>query len=257
MEQPLVSILMPTYNRPEYFEQALASAFNQTYKNIEIVVSDNSTNDLTQQIVEKYQAMPGGSRIRYYRNKENIGPIANQQRILNRAQGKYVNYLNDDDLFHPQKIEKMMHYFLKHKGIVLVTSQRRVIDDKGNRIYLPPLWTFKQLYPKDTIVDGRKLSKLMLKNETNYLGEPTTVLFKKSALKEPFGVLAGKQVFFAVDLATWLNLLTQGKGVYMVQPLSYLRYHSKQLSQHKYAREIGKLDYKTFKRFAKMHGFKK
>ncbi|UJF35499.1 glycosyltransferase family 2 protein [Paenibacillus hexagrammi] len=255
--KPLVSILIPTYNRPDYFKQALKSALKQTYSHIEIVICDNSDNDLTQKIVEKYQSKPNGSTIRYIKNSKNIGPIANQQQCLELAKGEFINYLMDDDLFHPEKIEKMMDYMLKYKDVTLVTSQRRVIDEAGNQLYVPSLWTFKRLYDKDTIVDGRVLSKKLLRDKTNYLGEPTTVLFRRKALKEPFGMLMGKQVYFAVDMASWLNLLSEGKGVYMIQPLSYLRYHSKQLSQHKEAKKIAKMDKETFVRFAKKQGYMK
>ena len=148
-----------------------------------------------------------------------------------------------------------MHYFLNYQGIALVTSQRRVIDKDGRQLYVPPIWTFKKLFPRDTILDGKKFIEILLRDKTNYIGEPTTVLFHKKYLKEPFGVLLGKQVYFAVDLATWLNLLTEGKGVYMTQPLSYLRYHPQQLSQHKDADKIKRLDKETFIAFAKAKGF--
>lgn len=252
---PLVSILIPTHNRPHYFEQALASALMQTYPNIEIVVSDNSTNNLTEQIVAKHRSHPRGSAIRYYRNPENIGPLPNQQRILNLANGEYINYLNDDDLFHPRKIEIMMRHILSHTNVVLVTSQRRVIDSKGKRIFVPPLGTFKLVRPVDTVIDGRVLTREMLQDQTNYIGEPTTALFRRRDLLEPFGVLAGKQVLFAVDMATWFSLMTRGHAIYLVQPLSYLRYHSQQLSQSKYAQKIAQLDYKVFERFAKLNGY--
>ncbi|NOV02086.1 glycosyltransferase family 2 protein [Paenibacillus planticolens] len=252
---PLVSILIPTYNRPDYFEQALKSALAQTYDNIEIVVSDNSDNNATELVVRKYQALPGGSKIRYVRNPENLGPIANQQQSLNLAKGEFINYLMDDDLFHPQKIQKMMAYLLQYPGVSMVTSQRRVINSTGRQIYVPPFGTFKQLYPRDTIVDGRVLTKRMLEDKINYLGEPTTVLFRRKDLLEPFGVLLGRQAYFAVDMASWLSLLSRGKGVYMVQPLSYLRYHSQQLSQHEMAKEVAKMDIETFKYFAVQQGY--
>lgn len=252
---PLVSILIPTHNRPDYFELALKSALVQTYPNIEIIVGDNSTNTLTEQVVNRYKGTPRGSVIRYYRNTENIGPIANQQKCLKLANGEFINYLNDDDLFHPRKIEIMMRHMLPRRDIVLVTSQRRVIDAKGKRVYVPPLGTFKQLYPRDTVVGGRDLTKLMLESQTNFIGEPTTALFRRSALREPFGVLAGKQVLFAVDMASWFSMLQHGNAVYVVQPLSYLRFHSKQLSQNKYASVIGQMDYKVFERFARLNGY--
>lgn len=252
---PLVSILIPTYNRPDYFEQALKSALSQTYTNIEVVVSDNSETNATELVVQKYQAMPGGARIRYVRNAQNIGPIANQQQALNLANGEFINYLMDDDLFHPQKIEKMMAYMLQYPDVTLVTSQRRVVNAAGRQIYVPPMGTFKVLYPKDTIVDGRVLTKKLLDDRTNYLGEPTTALFRRKDLVEPFGVLLGRQVYYAVDLAAWLNLLDRGRGVYMVQPLSYLRYHSQQLSQHEMAKTVAKMDIETFKNFAVQKGY--
>ncbi len=255
MMNPLVSILIPTHNRPEYFEQALASALMQTYPNIEIVVGDNSTNNLTEQIVAKHRSHPRGSVIRYYHHSGNIGPIANQQQLLNLANGEYINYLNDDDLFHPRKIEIMMRHILSHTNVVLVTSQRRVIDSKGKRIFVPPIGTFKVLRPVDTVIDGGVLTRDMLQDKTNYIGEPTTALFRRRDLTEPFGVLAGKQVLFAVDMASWFSLMTRGHAIYLVQPLSYLRFHPEQLSQSKYAQKIAELDYKVFERFAKLRGF--
>ncbi|MZQ84126.1 glycosyltransferase [Paenibacillus sp. 5J-6] len=252
---PLVSILIPTYNRPHYFEQALQSAFNQTYDNIEIIVSDNSDNDLTELVVQKYQMMPGGTKIKYYKNPQNLGPIGNQQQSLNLANGEFINYLMDDDLFHLQKIEKMMAYLIQYPDVTMVTSQRRVINAAGRQLYVPPFGTFKQLYMKDTIVDGRVLTKRILEDRINYLGEPTTVLFRRKALTEPFGVLLGRQAYFAVDMASWLSLLSKGKGVYMVQPLSYLRYHTEQLSQHEMAKEVALMDVETFKFFALNQGY--
>jgi len=253
--KPLVSILIPTYNRPRYFELALKSALQQTYPNIEIVVCDNSDNNETELIVKRYQAEPNGSKILYVRNTKNIGPIANQQQCLRLASGKYVNYLMDDDLFHPDKIAKMIPYFLNNRGVTLVTSQRRVIDKDGKPLYVPPMWTFRKLYQTDTVVDGKVLNRLMMRDQTNYIGEPTTAMFRKKDLTEPFGVLMGRQVYYAVDLAAWVALLDKGKGVYMSKPLSYLRYHPKQLSQHKMAKEVAKLDQETFFRYAKARGY--
>ncbi|MCY9656842.1 glycosyltransferase family 2 protein [Paenibacillus chondroitinus] len=252
---PLVSILIPTYNRPHYFELALQSAFNQTYDNIEIIVSDNSDNNQTELVVQKYQEMPGGAKIKYFKNPQNLGPIANQQQCLNLANGEFINYLMDDDLFHLRKIEKMMAYLIQYPDVTMVTSQRRVINAAGRQLYVPPIGTFKQLYTKDTIVDGRVLTKKILEDRINYLGEPTTVLFRRKALTEPFGMLLGRQAYFAVDMASWLSLLSKGKGVYMVQPLSYLRYHTEQLSQHEMAKEVAMMDIETFKFFAVNQGY--
>lgn len=68
---PLVSILIPTYNRPYYFQMALQSAINQTYKNFEIVIADDSTNDETMTLIQSY--LNQYPFIRYYKNEHNIG----------------------------------------------------------------------------------------------------------------------------------------------------------------------------------------
>src|SRR5690606_29230089 len=117
--QPRVSVLIPTYNRPHFFEKALKSVLKQTYPHLEIIICDNSDNQQTKQIVKKYQKL-SNTQIKYVRNPKNIGPIANQQQCFTLSTGEYINYLMDDDLFHPQKIEKMLPYLVNDGGVALV-----------------------------------------------------------------------------------------------------------------------------------------
>ena len=128
---PLVSILIPTYNRPEYFKLALESAINQTYPNIEIIVGDDSTNNDTEELIKDY--MERYDNITYYHNNRNIGQYDNDIKLLNMCNGRYVNFLMDDDLFALNKIEKMMHYFINYEDeeISLVSSNRVQINEYG------------------------------------------------------------------------------------------------------------------------------
>ena len=102
--QPLVSILIPTHNRIELFKVAFQSAINQTYANIEIVISDDSDNDETYQYMQDYLS---DSRIKYQWNK-GFDAKQNWQWVLTHSNGEYFNYLLDDDAFAPDKIEKMV-----------------------------------------------------------------------------------------------------------------------------------------------------
>lgn len=95
LEKPLVSVIIPTYNRPAYLKEALKSAVGQTYQNIEILVSDNCSPENPQAIVESFQ----DSRIKFWRNETNIGMFANSINTFKKAQGKYVACLNDDDMW--------------------------------------------------------------------------------------------------------------------------------------------------------------
>ena len=113
---PLVSILIPTHNRPDYAELALKSALAQTYPHIEIIVNDNSDDTLTQERFAPY--LERHPHIHYAR-VPGCGVMENFQYCYARSTGEYVNYLMDDDLFHPEKIQKMMSFML---AIVLLMA---------------------------------------------------------------------------------------------------------------------------------------
>lgn len=238
---PLVSILIPTYNRPGYFELALKSALDQTYKNIEIIVCDDSTNDATENIIKRY--LEQYTHIRYVRNETNIGQFLTDLKLFDLAAGEYINYLMDDDLFHPQKIEKMMTYFLNDPSeeVRIVTSHRQVIDEEGK--HLPDVLATQRFCDNTSMADGISIGNFLIKYNWNFIGEPTTVLFRKKDLKEPFGVFAGRRYGCSVDLASWLNLLADGKLVYIAETLSYFRLHSGQQQNSPRIIILGTADY--------------
>lgn len=220
---PLVSILIPAYNRPHYLELALNSVLNQTYKNIEIIICDDSTNDEVQEMIQPY--LKKYTRIHYSRNAENLGP-KNIEKCLELSNGEYINFLMDDDLFHPEKIERMINFFLRDKEVRLVTSYRKLIDHEGT--ILPDSMASKSLFKETTTIDGKILGNHILINGINYIGEPTTVLFKKADLTERANEYKGKKYLCLSDLVSWMHLLSKGKAVYCVEPLSYFRQHTGQ-----------------------------
>lgn len=223
---PKVSILIPTYNRPELFELALRSALEQTYRNMEIVVCDDSTNDLTNDLIQPYLA--AYPSIRYYKNETNLGQFENDLKLIALSEGEYINFLMDDDLFHPEKIEKMMQYYLGADGeeITLVTSHRGRINEHGD--HLPDILATRIMFSGDTLEQGNVFGDIMLMHVLNFVGEPTTVLFRKKDLEVPFGTFANRKYGCNVDAAAWLNLLSIGKAVYINETLSYFRTHSNQ-----------------------------
>jgi glycosyltransferase involved in cell wall biosynthesis len=226
-ELPLVSVLIPAYNRPHYLRLALESALGQTYRNIEIIVCDDSTNNEVRDMMAPYVAKY--PFIQYVKN-EKVLFVENWKKCFQLASGEYINYLMDDDLFHPQKIEKMLPFFLERDDISLVTSFRQLIDGVGNP--LPPLEVTQRLYEETTIIDGIELGNRMLTTGWNLVGEPTTVLFRKKDLGEPYGIYRGKQYTCLNDTATWISLLSKGNAVYYPEALSYFRLHPSQNSNN-------------------------
>jgi glycosyltransferase involved in cell wall biosynthesis len=238
---PKVSVLIPTYNRPQLFSQALQSVLQQTYSHIEIVVCDDSTNTETEELMQQY--LDQYPNIRYFKNSINLGQFKNDLQCIELATGRYINFLMDDDLFHPQKIERMMDYFLKDEEeiITLVTSHRELIDENGQVLNGQALT--QKVFGQDTMLNGHEFGNLVLKYNWNCIGEPTTVLFRKEDLIEPFGIFNGREYGCNVDTATWLTLLSQGKGVYISDTLSYFRIHGEQQLASEKMKLLGAADY--------------
>ena len=125
---PLVSIGIPTYNRANsYLKYALGCAVRQTFQDIEIVISDNCSPDNTESIVKEF----GDPRIRYYRQKENIGPVNNRNFCLEQARGKYFVLLLDDDLIDDDFVATCIDA-VKHNEPGVILTGVREIDSKGN-----------------------------------------------------------------------------------------------------------------------------
>lgn len=220
---PLVSILIPTHNRPDYFEIALKSALEQSYENIEIIVSDNGDDALTEQRIKPYLVVH--PHVTYYR-KQGMTAIENFRKCVELSKGEYINYLMDDDVFHPEKIKRMMHYYLNYPNTGLVTSFRQLIDEHGQ--YLPPRPGTERMFPTDTTITGQSLGDRILSMGSNLIGEPTTVLIRRSDHGDVFGTFAGQQYVVLSDVATWLSILATRNCVYISDPLSYFRMHGGQ-----------------------------
>ncbi|MEH1894588.1 MAG: glycosyltransferase family 2 protein [Nostoc sp.] len=123
-QQPLVSVIIPTYNRPDYLKQAIASAIKQTYQNIEIIVSDNCSPENPQALVASF----GDSRIRFWRHQENVGMLANQQHAFKMAQGKYVASLHDDDMWNEDFLAKLVPSLEANPELILAFCDQYIID---------------------------------------------------------------------------------------------------------------------------------
>ncbi|PMB20499.1 glycosyl transferase [Fischerella thermalis CCMEE 5205] len=130
-QTPLVSIITPTYNRPDYLKQALKSAISQTYQNIEIIVSDNCSPENPQAIVESFN----DPRIRFSRNETNLGMLPNTIKAFKMARGKYVAALLDDDLWEEDFLAKLVPPLEANPNLVLAFCDHYVINADGTIDY--------------------------------------------------------------------------------------------------------------------------
>ena len=125
--EELVSIIIPTYNRPVYLKEAISSVLQQTYQNIEIIVSDDFSSESPQKIVDDFN----DPRLRLRRNETNLGVGLNVTYAFKEAKGKYVASLNDDDVWQKDFLEKLVPYLEANRDVVLAFCDYYVIDGDG------------------------------------------------------------------------------------------------------------------------------
>jgi len=129
--KPHVSIIIPVYNRVEYIAQCIQSAIDQTFTHIEVIVIDNASDDGTWEVCCNIAVLD--PRIRIFRNEENIGPVRNWIKCLNKAQGRYAKILFSDDTINPEFIEEALP-MIENSNVGFVFSAV-TIEDKSNNIF--------------------------------------------------------------------------------------------------------------------------
>lgn len=107
MQRPLVSVLMTSYNRDKYISEAIESVIASSYQNWELIIVDDCSTDRTVEIARSYEAKD--SRIKTYINEKNLGDYPNRNRAASYAKGKYLKYVDADDLVYSHGIEVMVN----------------------------------------------------------------------------------------------------------------------------------------------------
>ncbi len=102
----MVSIITPSYNTGNYIGKTIESVLSQTYKNWEMIIVDDFSSDNTDEIVSSYK----DSRIRYFKNKKNSGAAVSRNFALREAKGKWIAFLDSDDFWLPEKLEKQIAF---------------------------------------------------------------------------------------------------------------------------------------------------
>lgn len=208
----LVSVITPVYNCEKYIDRTLNSIFNQTYKNIEIVLVDDQSPDKSADIIKSYQK--SHPEIIYYLQPRNMGAGHARNKALELAKGQYVAFLDADDLWKKDKIEKQVELLQKKKGglcftaIEMIDGEDRVI--KGKRKV------------KQQIDYKFLLSNTMI---------PTSGVMVDRCIKGDFRmhIRRGGQ-----DYATWLRLLRDGSTAYGIdEALVSYRIDGESLSSNK------------------------
>ncbi len=223
----LVSILIPAY-KPGHFRECLTSALAQTWREKEIIVSDDCPTDAIKTICDEY-----GAHVRYVRNPA-PGPLGhnNIRHLCRIAQGVYLKFLFDDDLLHPFCVQYLVEALEaeKPRGAMLAFSSRIRIDARNHEIKRTDTAA-----PSHGLVPGSDLIRRMATTTLNPIGEFTTVLFRREDIFDRNGDLQimsveGTHWRGLSDVALYIHLCSKGCAVAIPDVLSYFRVHGESIS---------------------------
>ena len=227
---PLVSVIMPAY-KAQYLEQALESILCQRYRPLELVVCDDCRSDEVEQTIEAFRERADFPII-YSRNETRLYETRSAARAIGMASGTYVKFLHDDDVLQADCIGAMVQVMEAHPGVSLVSSRRRRVDEEGKS--LPDILATAFPFREDVQINGDELVSFFAEHTVNFIGEPSTVLCRRSDLLE-FGdglpVLNGVRITWVADLALYAKLLKRGRLAMLSAPLVDFRVSREQFSQ--------------------------
>ncbi len=220
-DEPLVSVLVKGY-RPDFLDEALHSARRQSWTRLEIVVADDCRGDEVRTITEGHAAED--RRIRYVGRPPRPGGPANLAHGLAACGADLVKMLDDDDLLEPTCVEHLVTSLVAHPRATLAVCRYSYCDERSSSRRFQ-----RMRLPEDATVDGATAVADVLRTRLNWLTAPTMSLFRRSDLPPgPPQALVTDPVPAAGDVAMWINLLSRGDVVALVEPLTQYRLHPAQ-----------------------------
>lgn len=208
-----VSIVMPAYNAGHYIEAAVRSVLNQTYTDFELIVVDDGSTDSTEEIVRRLSG--ADTRIVLLRNEKNSGVSASRNAGVARAKGEWIAFLDSDDLWREDKLEKQLALLNRHPDGVLSYTASAFMDEAGNR------------YSYMLEAEEETTYKTLLRK--NLLSCSSVMVRRDVMLRYPMG---GDHMH--EDYAAWLQILSEVPCAYgLNEPLLVYRIHKHSKSENR------------------------
>jgi glycosyltransferase involved in cell wall biosynthesis len=222
-QAPEVSVCIPTYNRARMLRESISSVLAQTFSDFELIVSDNASEDDTESLVRSFK----DKRIRYARNRRNVGPRENMNRSLHLSRGKYIAFLPDDDLMMPENLRVKVAVLDASPQVGLVHSSYHLVDDSGRIVTANTNWGHGPDRTADCIEERRKL----LTCAYNRINLPT-VIFRRACYERLGGFTDGfaGEVGLAFDYEYWMRVALYYQIAFLARPLVKWRIHKGSLT---------------------------
>lgn len=206
--EKLVSIITPIYNSEDYIESTIKSVLNQTYQNWEMLIVDDCSTDRTEQVVREVT----DSRVKFIKLEKNSGAARARNKALELAEGSLIAFLDADDMWKPEKLEKQVRFMTDNKIGFSFTGYEIIKKNKNKLIKVPQTLNYYQ-FMKNTII-----GTLTVMLDREIVGNVRLVDVKKDH-----------------DSMTWAKLLRSGHTAYGInEPLGYYRKVEGSISNNKF-----------------------
>lgn len=232
MEVPFVSIITPTFNSAKFIAQTIQSVQNQTYNNWELIIVDDCSTDRTISIINDFIA--NDKRIYLYQLNQNSGAGIARNLAIEKANGRFIAFLDSDDLWKPEKLNKQVNFLISN-NLPFTFSYYESINEEGNPIHkitkAPKNLTYKQLF------------------FCNFVGNLTGIYDVNYFGKIPISKIRKRQ-----DWIVWLTILKKIKAAKpFPESLAYYRIRTDSIS----ASKIGllKSNYSVYRQFHQLNIF--
>ena len=211
----LVSVVMPSYNHEKYIAEAISSVLNQTFTDFEFIIIDDCSKDTSQKIIETYQMKD--SRVKPIFHKENMGISRTYNDGLKQVQGKFVAFLDSDDLWLNTKLEKQLAILNTNEDLI-VWSEGEIIDQNGT----PTGKTFTQI---ENGMHRKKSGNIFeeLLCTDNFVFDSSLILKKENLPQRGFD----ENLKFLNDYCFVVDLASKHEFYFQEEPLAKYRVHGK------------------------------
>ncbi|WP_196886342.1 glycosyltransferase family 2 protein [Aureivirga sp. CE67] len=223
-----VSIITPCYNSEKYIEKTIKSVQSQTYENWEMLIVDDKSTDNSVSIIKNLSIKD--SRIKLFSLKENMGAAHTRNYALERVSGDFVAFLDSDDLWKNNKLEKQLDFMIKNNAKITYTSYD-CIDEEGVSL------------DSSRLVEGKVSYSKLLKN--NVMGCLTVMFDVKYFSDFQMPLIRKRQ-----DFALWLKLLKQVDYAYALEE-SLALYRIREISVSSNKIDLLKWNWKLFREIEK------
>ena len=217
MVDGLVSIIMPSWNTDKFIAESIQCVIDQTYTNWELLIVDDCSSDNTDEVVKSFLE---DDRIKYFKNEKNSGAAMTRNRAMREAQGEWIAFLDSDDLWTKDKLEKQIN-FMNQNGYFLSYTEYEKIDEEDK--------------PLNIYVSGPDTVNKHLMYRYDYIGQLTMMYSAKH-----FGLIQIKDIKKNNDYAIRLQLFKKDntEARLLKENLAKYRVRKKSISHDKLSKKL-------------------